>query len=87
MAQPIPQALSQLVTLNVEYSILICTGNRCRRAVRPAGFAAHVRRKHKVLKDVWKQVEQYFEEFPFEGVINGTLKSTGVHKLVQVNYA
>jgi hypothetical protein len=40
-----------------------------------------------VLKDVWKQVEQYFEEFPFEGVINGTLKSTGVHKLVQVNYA
>jgi hypothetical protein len=58
MAQPIPQALSQLVTLNVEY------------------------RKHKVLKDVWKQVEQYFDEFPFEGVINGTLKSTGVHKLV-----
>jgi hypothetical protein len=66
MAQPIPPSLSQLVALNVEYSVLICTGNGCRRAVRPAGLAAHVRRKHSVPKGVWKQVEQYIREFPFE---------------------
>lgn len=66
MAQPIPQALSQLVALSIEYSVLICKGHGCSRAVRPAGLVAHVRRKHKVPKDVWQQVEQYIQGFPFE---------------------
>jgi Orsellinic acid/F9775 biosynthesis cluster protein D len=66
MAQPVPQELSYLVAVNVEYSVLICIGNTCYCAVSPAGLTAHVRRKHKVSKRVWKQVEQYVEECAFK---------------------
>jgi hypothetical protein len=66
MAQPIPQVLGQLVALNVEYNVLICTGHRCHRAVCPAGLAAYMCRKHKVPKDIWQQVEQYTKGFPFD---------------------
>jgi hypothetical protein len=66
MAQPIPQDLSHLMAVNVEYSVLICLGNTCSCAVNPAGFTAHVRRKHKVPKEVWEQVEQYIQECAFE---------------------
>jgi Orsellinic acid/F9775 biosynthesis cluster protein D len=54
------------VAVNIKYGILICLGNTCHRAVRPAGLAAHVRRKHKVPRDIWRQVEQYIKGFPFE---------------------
>ena len=65
MAQPIPQDLSHLMAVNVEYSVLICLGNTCSCAVNPAGFTAHVRRKHKVPKEVWEQVEQYVQACAF----------------------
>jgi hypothetical protein len=64
--QPIPESLSNLIALNVDYSILICIGKGCRRAVSPAGFTAHVRRKHRVTKEIWQQVEEYIQGFPFE---------------------
>jgi len=55
MAQPIPQALSQLLAVNVEYGVLICIGNTCHCAVISAGLTAHVRRKHKLPEKVWER--------------------------------
>jgi hypothetical protein len=64
-AQPIPQELSHLVSLNVEYSVLICIGNGCRYALKPTAISRHLDIKHKTPIAVRKQVEQYIKEFPF----------------------
>ena len=44
----------------------ICKGNGCRHGVGSAGFTAYVRRKHKVTKEIWQQVEEYITGFSFE---------------------
>ena len=65
MAQPIPQALSQLVALNVEYGVLICIGRGCQCALKPTAISRHLDIKHKTPIALRKQVEQYVAAFPF----------------------
>jgi Orsellinic acid/F9775 biosynthesis cluster protein D len=65
MAQPIPQELSQLVALNVEYSVLICIDSKCKHALEPSALSRHLRDKHKTPIELRRQVEQYVKEFPF----------------------
>ena len=65
MAQPIPQALSHLIALNVEYGVLICISGKCQHALKPTTISRHLRDKHKVPSNVQKQVEEYIKEFPF----------------------
>src|SRR5271156_5196867 len=65
MAQPIPPNWSHLVTLNVEYSILICVDSKCKYALKPTAISRHLRDKHKVPSELQKQVDQYVQEFPF----------------------
>jgi hypothetical protein len=65
MAQPVPEALSQLVTLNVEYGVLICKGNRCECALKPTAISSHLAIRHKTPVELWKQ---YVAEFPFTPV-------------------
>jgi hypothetical protein len=65
MAQPIPQALSHLVALNVEYSVLICISGKCQHALKPTAIPRHLRDKHEAASNVQKQVEEYIKEFPF----------------------
>lgn len=62
--QPIPQSLSHLIQLNVEYSVLICMGNGCRCAVSPASISRHLRSKHHVPIELRKQVDRYVQGFP-----------------------
>jgi hypothetical protein len=66
MAQPIPQALSHLVALNVEYGVLICIGNGCKCALKPSAIPRHLAIKHKTAIGLRKQVDQYVAAFPFE---------------------
>jgi hypothetical protein len=66
MAQPIPQALSHLVALNVEYGVLICIGNGCKCALKPSAIPRHLAIKHKTAVELRKQVDQYVAAFPFE---------------------
>ena len=62
--EPIPQTLTHLITLNVEYSVLICIGNGCRCAVSPASISEHLRRKHHIKFELRQQVNRYIEGFP-----------------------
>jgi hypothetical protein len=63
MAQPIPQALTHLVALNVEFKVLICI--QCKFAVSPSAIVRHLRDQHKTDIKLRKQVEEYIQEFPF----------------------
>jgi hypothetical protein len=65
MAQPIPAELSQLVALNVEYSVLICISGKCKHALKPTAISRHLRDKHRTAIELQKQVDQYVQEFPF----------------------
>jgi hypothetical protein len=65
MAQPIPQALSHLIALNVEYGVLICVDSKCKHALEPTAIPWHLRDKHTTAVELQKQVEQYIEGFPF----------------------
>jgi hypothetical protein len=62
----VPQALSQLMHVNVEYRVLICIGNGCGKAVRPTGFLEHIRKKeHPITKEIRKQIQEYVRAFPY----------------------
>jgi len=66
MAQPIPQAWSHLVALNVEYGVLICVaGDKCKRALQPTAMPRHLADKHSAPLELRKQVRQYVQGFPF----------------------
>ncbi len=65
MAEPVPQSLRQFVALNAEYSILICTNEKCKYALKPITISRHLRDKHKMPIEVQKQVDQYVKKFPF----------------------
>jgi hypothetical protein len=64
--QPIPPALSHLIHLNVEFGVLVCLGVGCSRAVAPATFSEHLRRKHSTPMDMRKQVDTYTQGFPYQ---------------------
>ena len=64
-AQPIPPELSQLVQVNTQFGVLICVGNGCRYALRPAAICRHLEIKHKTPLALRKQVVQYIRGFPF----------------------
>jgi Orsellinic acid/F9775 biosynthesis cluster protein D len=63
MAQPIPQEWSHLVALNVEYSVLICKGDKCKHAQKPTAISRHLRDRHNTAIELRKQVDQYVQEF------------------------
>jgi hypothetical protein len=65
MAQPIPQAWSHLVALNVEFNVLICANIKCRYTLQPKAISRHLHDKHKTPRALQKQVEQYVKAFPF----------------------
>jgi Orsellinic acid/F9775 biosynthesis cluster protein D len=62
--EPIPQALSELVAVNVEYEVLLCLGHSCRKAVSPAGIVEHLRRFHKTNPKIRRHVQEYVQSFP-----------------------
>lgn len=65
-AQPIPQSLSHLVALNVEYGVLICVGgHKYKYALKPIAIARHLRGQAPDPIELQKQVDQYVGEFPF----------------------
>jgi hypothetical protein len=61
----IPPTLTHLIALNVEFHVLLCLGNGCRKAVSPAGIVEHLRKKHSTKPEIRKQVQGYIKEFPF----------------------
>jgi hypothetical protein len=63
MAQPIPQALSHLITLNPEFSIIICVP--CQFAITPNAIVRHFQDQHQVDPTIRKQVKEYIEGYPF----------------------
>jgi hypothetical protein len=63
-AQPIPQALEHLITLNVEFQVLVCLGEECRCAVSPGAIVRHFNDHHQVPIEFRKQVKQYIQSFP-----------------------
>jgi hypothetical protein len=52
--EPIPQALSNLIALNVEYKVLIYLGYRCRRAINLTSVVKHLYRFYKTEPKVYK---------------------------------
>jgi hypothetical protein len=48
----VPQVLSQLIAVSVEYKVLICLGNGCRHAIRLAGFLRYIyNQEHPITKE------------------------------------
>ena len=64
-APPIPAELSQVVQVNTQFGILICIGNGCQYALKPAAIYRHLEIKHKTPIALRKQVDQYIKGFPF----------------------
>src|ERR1700710_2526167 len=64
--QPVPETLSHLIQLNVDYGVLICLGHGYQCAVSPASISRHLRRKHKTQLELRQQVDRYIERCPFE---------------------
>ena len=62
--EAIPDQLGHLIDVNKAYRVLICI--RCRQAVRPSALDQHLRRAHKVARNVRKQVAKYIEGFPWD---------------------
>ena len=50
MVQPIPQAWSHLVTLNVEFNVLIYVNIKCRYTLQPSAVCRHLCNRHKTLR-------------------------------------
>jgi hypothetical protein len=63
LLQPIPQVLDHLVYLNVEFGVLVCLGNRCRKAVSPSAISEHLRKRHQTTPEIRKRVREYIKEF------------------------
>ena len=72
MAQPIPEALAQLVALNVEFKVLICI--QCKYVVKPTAISRHFSDKHKTPRPLRKQLDEYITEFPFRYDHNSVTK-------------
>jgi hypothetical protein len=64
--EPVPQALSHLIALNVEYKVLICIGNGCRHALKPTAIPRHLVDKHNTPIVLQRQVDQYIKAFLFD---------------------
>jgi Orsellinic acid/F9775 biosynthesis cluster protein D len=64
MAQPIPEVLTDVVALNVEFSVLVCV--QCKSAVAPTAISRHLGDKHKTPIELRKQLDEYIREFPFQ---------------------
>jgi len=63
MAQPIPEALTHLITLNPVFSIIICIP--CQFAIAPSAIVRHLRDQHQTDREKRQQMEAYIEGFPF----------------------
>jgi hypothetical protein len=65
LLQPIPQVLDHLVHLNVEFGVLVCLGNGCRKAVSLSAISEHLRKRHQTTPEIRKRVREYIKEFPY----------------------
>jgi hypothetical protein len=54
------------VALNVEYSVLIYIGNRCKHILKLAAILQYLDIKYKTAIGLQKQVDEYVREFLFE---------------------
>ena len=64
--KPVPETLSHLIQLNVEYGVVICIGHGCHCAVKPTAISGHLQRKHKTELELRDQIDRYIERCPFE---------------------
>ncbi len=62
----IPESLSHLIAINVDFEVIICLGHGCQCAVSPAAISNHMRRKHKTQLELRKQVDRYINQCLFE---------------------
>jgi hypothetical protein len=63
-AQPIPEVLAHLITLNVDFQVLVCTSDKCRCGVSPGAILRHLQRYHKIPIELKRHIEQYIQSFP-----------------------
>jgi hypothetical protein len=63
IAQPIPEALTYLIALNVEYNMLICI--QCKFVLKPTAIPQHFSNRHKTAIKLRKQIDKYIKEFLF----------------------
>jgi hypothetical protein len=63
IAQLIPEALTYLIALNVEYNVLICI--QCKFVLKPTAIPRHFSDRHKTAIKLQKQIDEYIKEFLF----------------------
>jgi hypothetical protein len=66
LLQPISQALSYLIYLNVEFGVLVCLGSGCCKAVSAKDLVEHLYKYHNKKPQVRKQVKEYVKAFLHE---------------------
>ena len=57
----VPNELSGLIPLNAAYHVIVCRA--CRQAVRPGILDQHLRRSHRMVSSICKQVQKYVKGF------------------------
>jgi hypothetical protein len=53
--------LASLIAINTVYQVLLCINTDCCKAVSPAGILIYLRRFHKTLSKLRKQVEVFIQ--------------------------
>jgi hypothetical protein len=63
IAQPIPEALTYLIALNVKYNMLIYI--QCKFVLKPTAIPQHFSNRHKTAIKLQKQINKYIKKFLF----------------------
>ena len=60
---PLPDALRQWLTVNVEFHVVLCHAADCQHALTPASTSRHLRDKHQAKIEVQRQADKYIKQW------------------------
>ena len=60
---PLPDALRQWLTVNVEFHVVLCHAADCQHALTPASTSRHLRDKHQAKIEAQRQADEYIKQW------------------------
>ena len=63
---PLPEILQQWLIFNTKFHVLLCHTTGCQHAIAPGSISRHLRDKHQVKSEVYKQADQYIKQWQWQ---------------------
>jgi hypothetical protein len=60
---PLPEALRQWLTVNIEFHVVLCHDTDCQHALTPASTSRHLRDKHQAKVEAQRQADEYIKQW------------------------